>query len=123
MSKGAITRDVIIEGDGNIDGIRDDIFEIPEGFKVIFAFDVFFICGVHAGEETAEGCDAVSLTDAKDGCIDVRGAGFKGDVCVCNGTTGIIVEVTFDITGYDATEGSYEIVDLSRIGTSNLKLV
>jgi len=97
MRKCTISSDVIVERDGNIDRVCNNVLEIPEGLKVIFAFDVFFVCGIHASEETAERGDTVPLADSKDGCIDVSGAGFQGSICISDSTSGIIMEMTFDI--------------------------
>lgn len=50
------------------------------------------------------------------------GAGFEGGVCVCNGAASVVMEVTFNITGYNTSKRPDEIIDLSWVCTSNLLL-
>jgi len=40
-------------------------------------------------------------------------AGFECAVSVCHGAVGVVVEMRFDITAYDTSEGTDEIVQLS----------
>lgn len=49
----------------------------------------------------------------------MRGTGLQSGIGIGDGTPGIVVEVTLDITADDPSEGSDEVVDLSRIGTSD----
>jgi hypothetical protein len=107
VSEGAVTGDVIVEWDGYVDCFSDDIFQIAKFFEVVFCFDVFFVCGVHACEKTSDGGDSISFTDTEDGGVDVGCTGFESTVSICNRTTGIIVEMTFDIAGNDSSECSY----------------
>lgn len=50
----------------------------------------------------------------------MRSTCLESTVCVCDGTAGIIVEMTFDIARDDTSKGSYKIVYLSWVCTSNL---
>ncbi len=40
---------------------------------------------------------------------------FEGCVCICDGTACVVVEVAFDIAGYDGAESADEFVDLSWV--------
>lgn len=97
MSKSTVASDVIVERNGDIDGVSNDVLEVTEGLEVVFAFDIFFVGRVHTSEETTDGSDTISLTDSKDGCIDMGGTSFQSTVSVGNSTTCVIVEVAFNI--------------------------
>jgi hypothetical protein len=123
MCKGTIPRDVIVKGDGDVDCLCYNVFEITEFFEVVFAFDVFFVGCVHAGEETANRGDAVSFTDTEDGGVDVGCTSFESSVGIGDGTTCVIVEMTLNVTGYNTSKCPHKIVYLPWIRTSNLKSV
>jgi|SRR5579862_22972 len=97
VGEGAVSSDVIVEGNGYIDSFSHDVLEISEGGEIVFAFDVFFVGSIHTSEKTTEGSDPVSLPNTEDGGIDVSCTGFKSTVSVGDSTTSIIVEVAFDI--------------------------
>lgn len=67
--------------------------------------------GLAGGSGVWEG--SWTYADAEDRCVDVRCAGFEGAVGVCDGAVAVVVEVRFDVTAYDTSEGADEIVDLS----------
>lgn len=117
-----VSSDVIVEGDRYIHCLGNNVLQVPQFLEIVFAFDVFFVGGVHAGEKTADGGDSISFADTEDGGIDVGGTGFEGGVCVCNGAASVVVEVTFNVTGYNTSKRPYEIIDLSWVCTSNLLL-
>jgi len=49
----------------------------------------------------------------------VGSTGLKSGVGVGNGTSGIVVEMSLDVTSNNTTEGSDELVNLSRVGASD----
>lgn len=131
VGEGAEAGDGVVEGDVDLDGLRDEVLDVFEFREFVLGHDVVAVHGDHACHEAAEGGDAVALlgwgvsggrglwwggawtyADAEDGCVDVGGAGFEGAVSVGDGAVAVVVEVRFDVTAYDASEGSDEIVDL-----------
>lgn len=40
--------------------------------------------------------------------------GFEGLVRVCNGATGVVVEVRLNVAGHDISQGTNQLVDLTR---------
>ena len=120
MCEGTVTGDVVIKRNRDVYCSDNYVFKIPKFLEIVFAFDVFFVGSIHASEKTTNGSDSVSLSDTKDGGIDVGSTCFEGTVGVCDGTAGIIVEMTFDIARDDTSKSSDEIVYLSWVCTSNL---
>lgn len=56
----------VIEWNGNIDSIGDQVLYLSQSSEVVLGLDVFRVCDIHSREETAERCDTVSLSDTKD---------------------------------------------------------
>ena len=62
-----------------------------------FSDQALRIEGEHAGQKTAQWRDAVALSDAQNGRVDVRGSGFYGLVSVGDRAAGVVVAVKLDV--------------------------
>lgn len=49
----------------------------------------------------------------------MSGTGLESRVSVGDSTSSVVVEVSLDVTADDTTKGSYEVVDLTRVGAAN----
>lgn len=110
---------VVVERDGNLDGLGDEVFNLSEHGQLVLGLYVFRVGDHHSGDQTAERGDTVSLSDTENRGIDVGGTGLERGVGVGDGASGVVVEVAFNVTRDDATEGSDEVVYLSRVGASD----
>ena len=122
VSKGTVASDVIVERNRDVYGFSDNVFEITEFLEVVFAFDVFFVCGIHTCQESADGSNAVSFSDSENGSVDMSCTGLESAVGISNCTARVIVEMALDIAGYYASKGSYQVIHLPWICATNLSL-
>lgn len=119
MGEGAEPGDVVVEGDVDLDGLRDEILQVSELVQFVLAHDVVAVGDNHAGHETAERGDAVPLSDAQHGGVDVGRPGLERTVGVRDGAPSVVVEMCLNIARDDTPQGTDEVVDLSRRRTSN----
>lgn len=119
MGEGAEPGDVVVEGDVDLDGLRDEILQVSELVQFVLAHDVVAVGDNHAGHKTAERGDAVPLSDAQHGGVDVGRPGLERTVGVRDGAPSVVVEMCLNIARDDTPQGTDEIVDLSRRRTSN----
>ena len=119
VGKGAETGNVVVERDGNLDGVGDQVFNLSKHVQVVLALNVFRVGNHHSSDKTTERGNTVSLSDTEDRGINVRGTGFQGGVGVGDGTTSVVVEMTFNVTRDNATQGSDEVVYLTRISATD----
>jgi hypothetical protein len=107
------------QGDGNLDGLGDQVLNLSQHGQVVLGLDVFRVGDHHPGDQSSQGGDSVPLTDTQDRGVDVSGTGLQGGVGVGDGTSGIVVEVALDVTADNTSEGPDEVVDLSRVRTTD----
>lgn len=119
VGEGAETSNVVVERDGNLDSVGDQVFNLSEHVQIVLALDVLRVGDHHSSDKTTERGNTVSLSDTEDRGINVRGTGFQGGVGIGNGTTSVVVEMTFNVTRDDATKGSDEVVYLTRISATD----
>ena len=115
-----VTGDIIVEGNRDIYRIGDNVFKIPKFLEIVLSFDVFLIGSVHTSEKTTERGNPISFSNAKNRSINVRGPSFQSRIRISDSTTGIVMEMAFNVAGYNPSKCPHEIIDLSWIGTSNL---
>jgi hypothetical protein len=108
-----------LQGNGNLNGLGDQVLDLSQHGQVVLGLDVLRVGDHHPRDQSTKGGDSVSLTDTQDRGIDVSSTGFESGVGVGDGTSRVVVEMTLDVTADDASEGPDEIVDLSRVGTSD----
>jgi hypothetical protein len=63
--------------------------------------------------------DAVSLANTKNTSIHMRGASLESAVRIRNGASGIVVEMSFNVTANDSAKSSDKVVDLPGAGATN----
>lgn len=119
VGEGAEPGDVVVEGDVDLDGLRDEILQVSELVQFVLAHDVVAVGDNHAGHQTAERGDAVPLSDAQHGGVDVGRPGLERTVGVRDGAPSVVVEMCLNIARDNAPQGADEVVDLSRRRTSN----
>lgn len=61
MSEGTKACDRVIEGNIDLDGLRDQLFDVFELGELVLGFDIVRVNGDHARHETAEWGDAVAF--------------------------------------------------------------
>lgn len=66
VGEGGETGDVVVEGDVDLDRVGDQVLNGLELVQVVLALDVVAVGDDHAGHETTERGDTVTLTDADD---------------------------------------------------------
>lgn len=119
VGEGAETGNVVVEWDVDLDGLGDQVLEISELLQLVLAHDVVTVGNNHTGHQSTERGDTVSLTDTENGGVDMCGTGLEGAVGVGDGASGIVVEMGLNVARNNTTEGSDEIVNLSRAGASD----
>lgn len=119
VGEGTETGDVVVEGDVDLNGLGDEVLDLLELLEAVLALDVLGGGDHHTGHQTTERGDTVALTDSENGGIDVSGTSLEGTVCVGNGTAGIVVEVSLDVTADNTAQDTDELVDLAGRGTAN----
>ena len=107
------------QGNGNLNGLGDQVLNLSQHGQVVLGLDILGVSDHHPRDQSTKRGDSISLTDTQDRGIDVSGTGFESGVGVGDGASRVIVEMTLNVTADDASEGPYEIVDLSRVGTSD----
>ena len=118
VGEGRETGDVVVEGDVDLDRVGDQVLNGLELVEVVLALDVVAVGDNHAGHETTERSDTVTLTDTDDRSVDVGGTGLEGTVGVGDGAARVVVEVALDVAADNTAERSYEVVDLSGRSTA-----
>ena len=117
----------------NLNSLGNNVFNLSQHLELVLALDVFWVGDHHTGNQTTKGCNTVSLSDTEldisarsssnhdthNGSVNVRSTGLESGVGVGNGTTGIVVEMSLDVTTNDTSECSDELIDLSRVGTTD----
>lgn len=106
VGEGAETSHVVVEGDVDLNGGSDEILDGLELVQVVLALDVLAISCKHASNETTKWRDTIALADSKNGGVNVSGTGLQGAVRVGNGTPGVVVEVSLNVTADNATKGA-----------------
>ncbi len=119
VGEGAVTSDRVHEGNIDLDSLCDQVLDLAEHGEVVLALHIFGVCGVQARDETTKGGDTDTLTDTKNGSIDVGSAGLKSAVSVRDGHTSVVVQVNFDVTRHHTTESTDEVVNLAGVGATN----
>lgn len=119
VSEGTETGDVVVEGNVDLDGLGNKILNLLELLEAVLALDVLGVRDHHAGHQTTERGDTVTLTDSENGGIDVGGTSLEGTVSVGNGTTSVVVEVSLDVTANNTTQDTDELVDLAGRGATD----
>lgn len=119
VGEGAEPGDVVVEGDVDLHGLCDKILQVPELVELVLAHDIVAVGDNHAGHETAQRSDAVPLSDAQHGRVDVGGTGLEGAVGIRDGTPSVVVEMGLDITRDDTSQRTDEVVDLPRRSASH----
>jgi hypothetical protein len=119
VCEGTEASDVVVEWNVDLHGLGDQILNILELVKLVLAHNILSVGNDHAGHESSERSNAVSLTNTQNRGIDVGSSSLQSAVRVCNGTTGIIVEMRLDVTADNTSQSSDEIVDLSWRCTAN----
>jgi hypothetical protein len=114
VGESAETSDVVVEGNVDFNGSGNKILNVLELLELVLALDVFAVGDHHTGHETTKGSDTVTLTDTKDRGIDVSGTSLQGAVSVSDGTPGVIVEVSFNVTANNTSQHTDEFVNLTR---------
>jgi len=66
VGEGGETGDVVVEGDVDLDRVGDQVLNSLELVQVVLALDVVAVGDDHAGHETTERGDTVTLTDTDD---------------------------------------------------------
>lgn len=61
VGEGVEAGDGVVEGDVDLDGLRDEVFDVFEFGQLVFGHDVVAVDGDHARHEAAEGGDAVAF--------------------------------------------------------------
>lgn len=105
--------DLLVERDVDLDRLGDEILNILELVKLVLAHNILSIGNNHACHETSKWGDTISLTDTQDRGVDVGGTSLQSAVRVGNGATGIIVEMSFNITADNTAKSSDQIINLS----------
>ena len=113
MVEGVGTGDGRIEGDRNADHRRDHRIKFGEHPHVI-AGHQRLVEGGEAGNHAAEGSDAVALTDAEDGHINVCRPAFQGAEGIGDSAPRIIMAVKLDVATHSGSHLSDSGVDLTR---------
>lgn len=119
MGEGGETGDVVVEGNVDLDRVGDQVLNGLELVEIVLALDVVAVGDNHAGHETTQRGDTVTLTDTDDRGVNVSGTGLEGTVCVGNGTARVVVEMALDVAADDTAESSHKVVDLSRGSTAD----
>lgn len=81
----APSSDVVVEWHLDLDGLGNEVLDLPEHGQVVLGLDSLGVGGVHARDETSERGDAVSLSDTEHGGVDVGRTGLEGGVGVGDG--------------------------------------
>jgi hypothetical protein len=87
--------------------------------KLVLAHNVFTVGHNHPSHETTKRCDTISFTDTQDTGVNVGRTGLQCTVSVGDSTTGIVMEMCFNIAGHDATKSADQVVDLARRCAAN----
>lgn len=66
VGEGGETGNVVVEGDVDLDRVGDQVLNGLELVQVVLALDVVAVGDDHAGHETTERGDTVTLTDSDD---------------------------------------------------------
>src|SRR6267378_3733895 len=93
---------------------RNELVEVPQLRKVVLLTDGRRIVGIHARDETAERCDAVSLADAEHARVDVGGPAFEDRVAVGDRAPGVVVTVELDVAPHVMSQLDGKRVALAR---------
>jgi hypothetical protein len=119
VGESAESGDVVVEGNVDLDSLGNQVLKILELVKLVLALDVLGVGDDHAGHESTERSDSVSLTDSENAGVDVGSTSLQSAVCVGDGASGVVVEVGLDIARDDTTKSADQVVDLARGSASN----
>jgi hypothetical protein len=119
VGEGAESGDVVVERNVDLNGLGDEVLNLLELLELVLALDVLAVGDHHAGHQTTERGDTVTLTDTENGGIDVSGTGLEGTEGVGNGTASVVVEVSLDVTANNTAQDTDELVDLTGGSTAN----
>ena len=119
VGEGTETSDVVVEGDVDLDGLGDQVLDLLQLLEAVLALDVLGVGDHHAGHQTTERGDTVTLTDSENGGIDVSGTSLEGTVGVGNSATGIVVEVSLNVTADNTAQDTDKLVDLAGGGAAD----
>ena len=75
----------VVEWHRNLYCICYQVLDFSQSSQVVLGLNVFCIADVHPGDQTTERSDSVTLSDTKNGGIDVGSTGFQRAECICNG--------------------------------------
>lgn len=92
-----VTSDGVHEGNVDLDGLGDQVFNLTEHRQVVLALDVFGVRRVQARDKTTKRGDTDTLTNTKNRGIDVSSTGLKSTVRVRDGHASIVVQVNLDV--------------------------
>jgi hypothetical protein len=98
VGEGAETGDGVVEGSVDFDGLGNHILNLLEHRELVLALDVLRGAHDHASKETAEGRDAVALTDSEHTGVNVGGTSLEGAESIGDTAAGIVVEMCLNIT-------------------------
>jgi len=119
VGEGAETGDVVVERNVDLDGFGDQVLEVLELVELVLVLDVLGVGNDHAGHESTEWSDSVTLTNTEDTGVDVGGTSLESTVGVRDGTSSVVVEVGLNVARNDTPESANQVVHLARRGASN----
>lgn len=119
VGEGTETRDWVVEGDVDLDGVCYQILNVSDLVQLVFGLDILWGGHNHTSHQTTQWGDTVSLTDPQDTDVDQTGTTFQGGVGVGDGATGVVVEMAFDVARDNTLQGSDQFVHLSWVGAAD----
>jgi hypothetical protein len=119
VGEGTETRDGVVEGSVDLDGLGHQILNLLDHVKLVLALNVVGGRHHHSGQETAKRGDAIALTDTQHTSVDMSRTSLESAESVGNTATGVVVEMGLDVTRDDTAECPDKLVDLSGGSASN----
>lgn len=119
VGEGTVASNGVHEGDVDLDSLGDQVLDLSEHGEVVLGLDILRVGGVEARNETTKRGDTNTLTNTKNGGIDVGRTSLQGGVGIGNSHTGIVVKMDLNIAAYNAPEGPDKVIDLAGVGASD----
>ena len=107
-----------VEGDLDTNHLGDHPIELRKDLEPVLG-DQLGVDAQEAGDHAAQRHDAIALTDAEDGGVDVGGARFQGGERIGDRASRVVVGVELDIAVDRLTHHRHQLEDLAGGGDPN----
>ena len=109
----------VVPRDLDINSLSDELLKSRKLVESVLCADILVSKVEHALKQLSKGSNAVPLSNAQNGGVDVGGTSFEGGVGVGGGAASVVVEVSLDITSNHLAQSRDLFIDLTRGGASN----